>query len=138
MPPTQINHMAIVVDDLDAALGFWQDALGLDLGGIEDNDAEAVRTAFLPLGDGQIELLKPITEDSGVAKYLAKRGPGIHHICLDVADIDAVMERLRAHGVTLINETPRSREDGTRYAFIHPKSTGGVLVELYEVSPQTS
>ncbi len=134
MSPNAINHIAIVVEDLETALRFWRDALGLPLAHVEDNADEAVRIAFLPLGESEIELLEPSTPDSGVAKYLAKRGPGMHHLCVEVEDIEATMAHLTAHGAELINETPRVRPDGTRYAFVHPRSTGGVLLELYELS----
>ncbi len=128
----KINHIAVVVDDVNAALGFWQKALGLPLAQIEHNESELVDIAFLPLGEGEIELIAPFTEDSGIAKYLAKRGAGMHHLCLEVDDIDGMMQQLAANGIELINETPRTRPDGRRYAFVHPRSTGGVLLELYE------
>lgn len=133
MPPIKIDHIAVVVDDMPAALNFWQNALGLALEGTEHNEQEAVDIAFLPVGQSRVELLKPTTDDSGIARYLTKRGPGMHHLCLAVEDIEAAMAQIAAQGVQLINETPRTREDGTRYAFVHPKSTGGVMVELYEV-----
>ncbi len=133
MSPTAINHVAIVVEDLEAALAFWRDALGLPLTHTEDNATEAVRIAFLPLGGGAIELLEPTSEDSGIARYLAKRGPGMHHLCFEVEDIEAAMDRLTEHGAEMLNPTPRLRDDGTRYAFVHPRSAGGVLVELYEL-----
>jgi methylmalonyl-CoA/ethylmalonyl-CoA epimerase len=133
MTPLKVDHIAVVVEDLEVALGFWQDALGLPLGGREHNEHEAVEIAFLPVGEARVELLQPITSDSGIAKYLAKKGAGLHHLCLAVKDIEGAMAQLQAKGIELINESPRTREDGTRYAFIHPKSTGGVLVELYEV-----
>ena len=132
MPPIKINHIAVVVEDVQTALGFWHEALGLPLQHVEHNEGEAVDIAFLPLGDGEIELIAPFTSDSGVAKYLARKGAGLHHLCIDVDDIAAALERLKAHGIELINEEPRTRPDGTRYAFVHPKSTGGVLLELYE------
>lgn len=128
----KINHIAVVVEDVNTALSFWQDALGITAEKVEHNEDEAVDIAFLPLGDGEIELIAPFTEDSGVAKYLAKKGAGLHHLCLDVDDIEGVVARLNAKGVEMINETPRVRPDGTRYAFVHPRSTGGVLLELYE------
>lgn len=132
MTDIKLNHLAIVVDDMEAALRFWRESLGLEqAGAIESVPAEAVDIAFLSLGDARIELIQPITADSGVAKYLAKRGPGMHHLCLEVADLDGKLEELSARGYELINETPRER-DGRRYAFIHPKSTSGVLLELYE------
>jgi methylmalonyl-CoA/ethylmalonyl-CoA epimerase len=129
----RINHIAIVVEDLDAALSFWRDALGLPLAKTEENPGEQVDIAFLPVGESEIELLKPTDPDSGIGKYLAKKGQGMHHVCIEVDDIDATMQRLTAHGVQMINESPRVREEGTRYAFVHPKSAGGVLVELYEL-----
>jgi len=128
----KINHIAIVVDDVNTALNFWQKALGLTLAHSEHNEDEEVDIAFLPLGEGEIELIAPFTEESGVAKYLAKRGAGMHHLCLEVDDIDAVMRQLLANGTELINAEPRTRPDGRRYAFVHPRSTGGVLLELYE------
>ena len=131
---TKINHIAIVVDDVNVALNFWQKALGLSLAQIEHNEDEQVDIAFLPLGESEIELIAPFTEDSGVAKYLAKRGAGMHHLCLEVDDIEATMQQLVAGGAELINETPRTRPDGRRYAFVHPRSTGGVLLELYETT----
>ena len=137
MAPIKIDHVAVVVDDMSAALNFWQNALGLPLEGTESNEHEAVDIAFLPIGESRIELLQPTTDDSGIAKYLAKRGAGLHHLCLAVADIEAAMAQIAAQGVQMINETPRQREDGTRYAFVHPKSTGGVMVELYELPKGT-
>lgn len=129
----KINHIAVVVADMDKALGFWRDGLGLPLQHTELNEGEGVEIAFLPVGEGEIELLKPLSAESGVGKYLAKTGGGMHHLCLEVEDIEAAMAQLAANGTELINETPRSRPDGRRYCFVHPRSTGGVLVELYEV-----
>jgi methylmalonyl-CoA/ethylmalonyl-CoA epimerase len=133
MPPIRINHIAVVVEDVSTALSFWQRALGLNLSHTERNEGEEVEIAFLPVGQSEIELIAPISENSGVAKFLANRGPGLHHLCIEVDDIAASMAQLAANGAQLINETPRTRDDGTRYAFVHPKSTGGVLVELYEL-----
>ncbi len=130
----RINHLAIVVEDMETALGFWRDALGLPLGEMSRNPAEEVDIAFLPLESGEIELLAPINTTSGVARYLAKRGAGLHHICLEVSDIEATMTRLREHGVELLNDTPKLDAKGTRYCFIHPKSATGVLVELYQLA----
>ncbi|MBN2555074.1 MAG: methylmalonyl-CoA epimerase [Anaerolineales bacterium] len=128
----KIHHIAVAVDDLDAALAFWRDALGLAVGGVEDVPEQEAQVAFLPVGDSHVELVKPTSGDSGMARFIQKRGPGIHHLCLEVVDIDAVLESLKAKNIHLINETPLMRENGRRYAFIHPKSTGGVLIELYE------
>lgn len=137
MPILKIDHIAVVVEELDGALAFWQDALGLTVSALEQNTDEAVNIAFLPVGASQLELIQPTSTDSGVAKYLAKRGSGIHHLCLAVDDIHAALAQLAAHGVELINDTPRTRHDGTQYAFVHPKSTGGVLVELYQYPTPT-
>jgi methylmalonyl-CoA/ethylmalonyl-CoA epimerase len=133
MTVKSINHVAIVTERIDEALKFWRDALGIPLAHTEEVEAEAVRVAFLPVGESEIELLEPSTPDSGVARYLEKRGAGIHHICVEVDDIEATMAQLEAHGVRLINETPREGAGSKRYAFVHPKSAGGVLVELYQL-----
>lgn len=130
-----INHVAVVVDDMDKALSFWRDALGMDLHELRQVPAESSQVAFLPLAGSEVELVKPTTDDSGIARYLAKRGPGMHHICLEVDDIHGMLAQLSAKGVRLINEQPRSAADGKQYAFIHPESTGGVLVELYQIRP---
>jgi methylmalonyl-CoA/ethylmalonyl-CoA epimerase len=129
----QINHIAVVVQDMDKALSFWRDALGMELHGLRDVPAEKSQVAFLPLPGSEVELVMPTTEDSGIAKYLAKRGPGMHHVCLEVDDIEAMMAQLKAKGVRLINEEPRTAADGKKYAFVHPESTSGVLVELYQI-----
>jgi len=130
---TKINHVAVLVDDMEKALSFWRDALGMDLHELRDVPAEASQVAFLPLPGSEVELVRPTTDDSGIAKYLAKRGPGMHHLCLEVDDIEAMLAQLKGKGVRLINESPRASSDGKRYAFIHPDGTGGVLVELYQV-----
>lgn len=129
----QINHIAVVVDDMEKALTFWRDALGMELHEMRDVPAEKSQVAFLPLPGSEVELVKPTTDDSGIAKYLAKRGPGMHHICLEVDDIDGMMTQLRSRDIRLINEEPRVASDGKKYAFIHPESTAGVLVELYQI-----
>jgi methylmalonyl-CoA/ethylmalonyl-CoA epimerase len=128
----KFSHVAIVVEDVEKALEFWRDALGLDLADVRDVPAEAARVAFLPVGDSEIELVQPTTFDSGLAKYLSKHGAGMHHLCLEVDDIEVVMSQLKAKGVRLIHETPLTDTNGRRYAFIHPQSATGVLVELYE------
>jgi methylmalonyl-CoA/ethylmalonyl-CoA epimerase len=129
----KVDHIAIIVEDIDEALIFWRDALGLELHHVEAVPDQESVVAFLPVGEGDIELVKPTTEDSGVARYLKKRGPGIHHICLEVDDIQATLARLRSRDVRLINETPVIGAGGKKIAFIHPESTHGVLVELYEL-----
>lgn len=129
----QINHVAVVVDDMEKALSFWRDALGMDLHELRDVPAEKSQVAFLPLPGSEVELVQPTTADSGIAKYLAKRGPGMHHICLEVDDIEGMLAQLKEKGTRLINDEPRTAADGKRYAFIHPESTSGVLVELYQI-----
>lgn len=132
-----INHIAILVPELGGALDFWEGALGLKLARTESVPSEGVDVAFLPVGGSNIELMMPTVADTGVARYLEKRGPGIHHMCLEVEDIEAVMARLREHNIQLINEQPVEGHGGRKYAFVHPKSTGGVLVELYQLSDES-
>jgi len=95
--------------------------------------AETSRIAFLPLGESEIELVQPTTHDSGLSRFLEKRGPGMHHLCLQVDDLSQILDQLKSKGVQLINDQPKVSEDGRLYAFIHPKSTNGVLVELYQL-----
>ena len=128
-----VNHVAVVVDDMDKSLSFWRDALGMELHELRDVPAEKSQVAFLPIAGAEVELVMPTSGDSGIAKYLVKRGPGMHHICLEVDDIDGMMAQLKAKQIRLINEAPRTAVDGKKYAFIHPESTGGVLVELYQI-----
>jgi methylmalonyl-CoA/ethylmalonyl-CoA epimerase len=132
MSNPRINHLAIVVENIEAALPFWRDALGLPLGEVSDVPQEAVKVAFLESGESHVELVQPTDSESGIGRYLAKRGSGMHHVCFEVDDIAVTMQRMASHGVELINDAPKER-DGRKYAFIHPASTGGVLVELYEL-----
>jgi methylmalonyl-CoA/ethylmalonyl-CoA epimerase len=129
----RIDHIAVLVDDLEKTLAFWRDGLGMELSHVEDVPAEKSMVAFLPLGGSEVELVKPTTDDSGLARYLEKRGPGMHHLCLEVDDIEGMLARLKAAGIQLINETPLAGLGGKRYAFVHPKSANGVMVELYEL-----
>jgi len=129
----RIDHIAVLVEDIDTTLSFWRDALGIDLSHTTDVPAEMAQIAFLPVGASEIELVKPTSSDSGLARYLEKRGPGMHHICLEVDDILGMIARLQEHGVQMINTEPRTSADGKKYAFVHPKSAGGVMVELYEL-----
>ena len=133
MAVKRIDHIAVVVDDINTSLAFWRDALGMDMTHLEEVKEQESIVAFLPMGGSEVELVKPTTETSGVAKYLAKRGPGMHHICLEVDDITGMLEQLKKKGVALINEEPRLGDGGRKYAFIHPKSANGVMVELYEL-----
>ena len=129
----RLDHVAVLVEDLDQSLTFWQDQLGLNLDQVETISSMEVKIAFLPLGESEIELIQPTTEDSGLAKFLEKRGPGLHHICIEVENISAKLQELLEKGVQLIDQEPVLMDDGRQLAFIHPKSTGGVLVELYEL-----
>jgi methylmalonyl-CoA/ethylmalonyl-CoA epimerase len=130
---TRIDHIAILVDDMESPLSFWRDALGMDVSHVKDIPAEMAQIAFIPTGGSEIELVRPTTTDSGLAKYLEKRGPGMHHVCLEVDDIEGMLAQLKAKGIQLINETAKVAADGKKYAFIHPKSAYGVMVELYEL-----
>lgn len=125
-----LDHVAIVVKDLDAAIAHYRDALGLTLHEIEEVAEQKVKTAIFGHGLGRIELISPTTQDSGVAKYLEKRGEGLHHICIEVDDIEAALAALKAKGAPLIDETPKIGAGGAKIAFVHPKGNHGVLVEL--------
>ncbi len=127
----KINHIAIAVENIEAILPFWQEALGLSLTHIEEVPNQKARVAFLPVGEGEIELVQPTDPDTGTAKFIKEKGPGLHHLCLEVENIDRALEALKASGVRMINETAQVLP-GRKMAFLHPKSTGGVLVELYE------
>lgn len=129
---TKINHVAIAVKDIDESLAFWRDILGMELHHTEDVPSQKAIVALLPTGDSEVELVKPTVDDSGVAKFIAERGGGIHHLCMEVDDIDGMLAMLKEKGVRLIDEVARELP-GRKMAFIHPKSTGGVLLELYEV-----
>jgi len=132
----RIDHVAIVVDDIPAALGFWRDGLGLQVAHVEDVPDQESVVAFLPTGDSEVELVKPSTPGSGVARFLERRGPGMHHICFEVSDLETCLARLTDHGVHLINRQPVIGTGGKRIAFIHPEGTHGVLVELYEMTQE--
>jgi len=131
----KINHVAVVVSDIEQALVFWRDALGLELEHVEDVPSQKAVVAFLPVGDSEVELVKPASDDSGLGKFLVERGGGMHHLCFEVDDIATKLDELKAKGVRLINETALDLP-GRKMAFVHPKSTGGVLVELYEITAQ--
>jgi methylmalonyl-CoA/ethylmalonyl-CoA epimerase len=125
-----LDHIGIAVADLDEALAFYRDALGLEVQVPEDVLSQGVRVHFMPAGGAAIELLEATAEDSPIARYVAKRGPGLHHITLRVDDIGAALARLKSRGVRLIDEVPRPGAHGSLVAFIHPASAHGVLVEL--------
>ncbi len=126
----KINHIGIAVQSLDATLPFYRDVLRMPFAGIEEVAEQKVRVAMLGVGESKIELLEPTSDDSPVAKFLEKNGQGIHHIAYEVDDIEASIASLIADGARMIDETPRNGAHGTRIAFIHPKSSNGVLTEL--------
>ena len=128
----KIHHVAIVVESLEDSFAIWE-SIGLKVDTIKDVPEEESRVAFLPLGDSELELVEPTSDSSGVARYLANRGPGLHHICLEVKGIRTILNELQRKGFRLINTEPQVGEAGRMYAFIHPESTQGVLVELYEI-----
>ena len=126
----RLDHVGIAVADLSEALAFYRDALGLEIEAPEDVASQRVRAHFIPAGEAALELLEATAEDSPIAKYVAKRGPGLHHITLRVDDIGAALARLKEKGVRLIDEEPRPGAHGSLVAFIHPSAAHGVLVEL--------
>ncbi len=126
-----IDHIGIAVADLKESVRLYQ-ALGLQVAGTQEVPEEGVRVAFLPAGESRIELLEPLGEESPVARFLKRRGPGIHHLCIRVADIDAAMDRLQKAGFELLSDQPRAGAEGARVCFVHPRSAGGVLLELAE------
>jgi len=128
----KIDHLGIAVKSIDGGKNFWTDALGLRLEGTETVAEQKVTTAFLPVGESEVELLESTAPDGPIAKYLEKKGEGIQHIAFRVANIDEALAELKAKGVQLIDEKPRKGAGGARIAFIHPKATSGVLVELCE------
>lgn len=130
MSETQISHLGIAVNSLDEALAFWRDGLGLELKEIEVVEDQGVRVAMLPIGESRIELLEATGAATPVGKFLAKRGPGIHHLCVEVNDLSAKLAELKARDIRLIDEEPRIGAGGMLVAFVHPASTGGVLLEL--------
>ena len=127
-----LDHIGIAVRNLDEALAFYRDALGLDVGGLEEVPSEHVRARFLPVGEAALELLEATSGESAVARSIERRGPGIHHITLRVDDLAAALADLRDRGVRLVDEHPRPGAGGSLVAFIHPSAAQGVLIELKE------
>jgi methylmalonyl-CoA/ethylmalonyl-CoA epimerase len=125
-----LDHIGIAVGDLAQALAFYRDALGLEVEPPEEVPSQRVRAHFVPVGEATLELLEPTAPDSPIAKFIEKRGPGVHHVTLRVDDIREALGRLKARGVRLIDEAPREGAEGALIAFVHPASTHGVLVEL--------
>ena len=128
----KINHLGIATKGIDEALKFWTDALGLENVHTEVVEDQKVRVAMLPIGESRIELLEPTSEDSPISKFLAKRGGGIHHIAIEVDDIEATIAKLKNKGMNLIDESPRIGAEGCLVAFVHPSVANGVLLELVQ------
>lgn len=129
----KINHIGIAVQSLEASIPFYRDSLTMPFKGIEEVAEQKVKVAMLQVGESKIELLEPTSPDSPIAKFLDKNGPGIHHVAYEVADIEGAIAQLKASGARMIDEQPRNGAHGTRIAFVHPKSSGGVLTELCQV-----
>ena len=128
----KVDHIGIATPTIDQGLALWRDTLGLEPDATEEVAEQGVRVCMLPVGDTHVELLEPLTADSAVGKFLAKRGPGIHHIAIEVRDIKASLAELKNKGARLIDETPRVGAHGCLVAFVHPSSTNGVLLELVQ------
>lgn len=132
--PKRIDHVAIIVRNIEKALAFYRDTLGIEPGAIKEVPTEQVRIAFLPMdgpGGSEIELIEPLVPDSSLSRFLEKRGEGLHHICLEVDDIDAALAEMQARGAAVLDQQPRLAAEG-RAIFLHPKGTHGVLLELIE------
>ena len=125
---TKINHLGIAVDNLDEAVAFYRDTLGLPPSHIEE--FEGMRIAFIPVGESELELLEPVDTDGAIARFLKTHGPGIQHVAFEVDDVDATVADLQAKGARLIDQVPRAGADNTRIAFLHPKGSYGVLIEV--------
>jgi methylmalonyl-CoA/ethylmalonyl-CoA epimerase len=136
MPAYKIDHIGVAVVSLDDALGIYR-ALGLEEAQREEVPAQKVVTAFLPVGESRIELLEPTSEDSPVAKFLAKRGPGVHHVCFSVDDLEAALDGLASRGFRLLHRAPVPGADGKRVAFLHPDAGNGLLIELSQAGGDT-
>ena len=128
----KVDHIGIAIKGLDEALAVWRDAVGLDVEHTEEVVEQGVRVTMLPLGESHIELLEPLSQNSPVGKFLEKRGPGIHHIAVNVPDINAALAQLKGKEIRLIDEAPRVGARGCLVAFVHPSSTNGVLLELVQ------
>lgn len=130
--PKKISHIGIAVASIEEATPFYRDVLGMEFEGTEVVAEQKVKVAFFAVGESRIELLEPTADDSPVAKFLEKNGPGVHHVAYEVADLEQRLAALKTEGVRLIDESPRTGAHNTRIAFMHPKASGGVLTELCE------
>jgi methylmalonyl-CoA/ethylmalonyl-CoA epimerase len=134
----KVDHIGVATRSIEESLKFWRDSLGLEVKHTETVEEQGVHVAMLPVGEPRVELLEPTDESSPVAKFLEKRGPGIHHVAVRVADIRAALARLKAKGARLIDEEPRVGAGGCLVAFVHPSASGGVLLELVEHAPDSN
>ena len=132
MNATVIDHIGIAVKSIEDSLKFWEGTLGIKCAGIEEVVEQKVKTAFLPLKDSEVELLEPTADDSPVAKFIEKKGEGIHHLAIRVDNLEQALAELKEKGIRLIDERPRKGAGGASIAFIHPAATGGILLELSE------
>jgi methylmalonyl-CoA/ethylmalonyl-CoA epimerase len=128
----RVDHIGVATDDLDSAIALYQGTMGMPVVLRETVESQGVEVALLDVGDGHVELLRPLDPETPVGKYLAKRGPGLHHVAYSVADIDEALGQLKDAGIELIDSEPRQGIQNSRIAFIHPRSTGGVLTEIVE------
>jgi methylmalonyl-CoA/ethylmalonyl-CoA epimerase len=128
----RIDHIGVATDDLEGAITLYEKTLGMPLAHRETVESQGVEAVLLDVGDGHVELLRPLGDDTPVGKYLAKKGPGLHHVAYAVDDIDATLSQLKESGVELIDQEPRAGIRDSRVAFVHPKATGGVLTEIVE------
>lgn len=127
---TKINHIGIAVKSLEENIPFYRDNLGMAFAGIEEVAEQKVRVAMLQIGESKIELLEPTSEESPIAKFLEKNGTGVHHLAYEVNDVEAAIAKLLADGARMVDQVPRNGAHGTRIAFVHPKSSNGILTEL--------
>ncbi len=132
----KIDHIGIAVKDIQSVLGFYQDALGLEPLDLEVVEDQGVRVVFLPVGESRLELLEPLNDDSPIAKFIARRGEGIHHICLDVDSVAESLEEMKQRGLQLIDNEPRLGAHHKQIAFVHPKASNGVMIELSQDAPE--
>ncbi|MCE5200980.1 MAG: methylmalonyl-CoA epimerase [Synergistaceae bacterium] len=132
MKPTVIDHIGIAVKSIDESLKFWEATLGIKCHGVEEVAEQKVKTAFLPIKDTEIELLEPTSQESPVAKFIETKGEGMHHLAIRVDNLEETLAELKAQGIRLIDEKPRCGAGGAKIAFLHPKATGGILLELSE------
>ncbi len=128
----KIDHIGVAVSDLEKTIKFYRDQIGLDFKGTEVVEEQKVKVAFFPVGESKMEFLEPTEQGSPVGKFIEKKGEGVHHLAFRVDNLEAKLEQLKAQGIELIDEKPRYGAGGARIAFLHPRSTGGILVELCE------